>query len=68
MIMTKRTGIGTVNQTIYEELLTPLNTQRKMINQVTKVDSTAHPEKTVGSPSYQDLQFPFSSAVTNLIT
>jgi len=49
MMKTKRTGSGTVSQTIQDELLTPLKTQKKMRIQVTRVDQRALWEKVVGS-------------------
>lgn len=61
MIKTKSTGSGTVSQTIQDELLTPLKTQRKMRTQVTKVDQRALPEKVVGSVDSVNTSLPSAS-------
>jgi len=64
MIRTNRVGIGTVIHTIYDELLTPLNTQKKIIIQTAKHAPRAVPANLVGSPSSYSLQ----SSSTDLIT
>jgi len=61
MINTKRTGSGTVIQTIQDELFTPLKTQRKMRIQVTKVDERALRENDVGSDDSMYCVTPASS-------
>lgn len=55
MIRTKSTGIGTVAHTMYEELLTPLKTHKKMMNQTARVEPNAVQENVVGSPSSNSL-------------
>lgn len=62
---TKRTGTGTVIHTMYEELFTPFQTQKKMRNQVAKVARRALEEKIVPSPVSYGLH---PSGETNLIT
>ena len=64
MIRTKKTGNGTVIQTTYEELATPLNIQKKTITQTEKVEANAVPEKVVGSPSAYSLQFESTDRIT----
>jgi hypothetical protein len=64
---TKRTGSGTVIQTIHEELLTPLNTQRKMMIQHERHANKAGMEKIVSSPSSKARQVSSSTILITLI-
>lgn len=57
MMITKSTGSGTVTQTMYEELLTPLKTQRKMMIHTPRVPRNAGTENVTGDSSLYYLQF-----------
>lgn len=67
MIKTNNTGTGTVAQTIYDELLTPLNTQKKIITQTDKQATKAYPENIDGSPSSYSLHVSSTDRITSIL-
>lgn len=64
---TNRVGIGTVAQTIYDELLTPLKTQKKIITHTAKHAPNATAEKLVGSPLSYSLQVSSTDRMTLIL-
>lgn len=66
MMTMNRSGIGTVNHTMYDELCTPLKTAPKQASHTNKVAKKAGTENWDGSPSSKSLQLSSLNLITSI--